>query len=55
MLVPIADGIGRKLYNRKNPLFLHKHHNAAYPILSALEDSFRGTPPSKGDPGSASN
>jgi uncharacterized protein len=40
MLVPIADRIGRKLYKRRNPLFLHKHYNAAYPVLSALEDVF---------------
>jgi uncharacterized protein len=39
MLVPIADGIGKKLYKKRNPHFLHKHYNAAYPILSLLEDN----------------
>lgn len=41
MLVPIADEIGRKLYNKRNPLFLHKHYNAAYPVLSVLEDAMK--------------
>jgi uncharacterized protein len=39
MLVPLADEIGRKLYKKRDPLFLHKHYNAAYPVLSVLEDS----------------
>lgn len=39
MLVPLADRIGRALYGERNALFLHKHYNAAYPVLSLLEDS----------------
>lgn len=39
MLIPIADEVGRRLYKKRNPLFLHKHYNAAYPVLSVLEDS----------------
>ncbi len=39
MLVPIADEVGRRLYRKRDPLFLHKHYNAAYPVLSVLEDS----------------
>ncbi len=39
MLIPIADRIGAVLYAERNPLFLHKHYNAAYPLLSFLEDS----------------
>jgi uncharacterized protein len=31
MLVPLADEIGRVLYRKRDPLFLHKHYNAAYP------------------------
>jgi len=44
--MPIADRIGRELYRRRDPLFLHKHYNAAYPVLSMIEDtlSFRGKP-----------
>ncbi len=39
LLVPIADRIGRVLYKKRNPLFIHKHYNAAYPVLSLLEDT----------------
>jgi uncharacterized protein len=39
MLLPISDEIGRWLYKKRNALFLHKHYNVAYPVLSALEDS----------------
>jgi len=42
MLVPLADEIGRILYRKRNPLFLHKHYNVAYPVLSVLEDSLEG-------------
>jgi uncharacterized protein len=39
MLIPIADRIGATLYAERNPLFLHKHYNAAYPLISFLEDN----------------
>jgi uncharacterized protein len=39
MLVPIVDRVGKVLYRRRDPLFLHKHYNAAYPVLSLLEDT----------------
>ena len=39
ILMPIADRVGRRLYRERNPLFLHKHYNAAYPVLSLLEDA----------------
>ena len=38
LLVPIADRVGKVLYRKRDPLFLHKHYNAAYPVLSLLED-----------------
>ena len=38
-LMPIADRVGRRLYRERNPLFLHKHYNAAYPVLSLVEDA----------------
>ena len=46
MLMPIADRVGRELYRRREPHFLHKHYNAAYPVLSMIEDvlSTRGKP-----------
>lgn len=41
LLVPLADRIGEKLYRKRNPLFLHKQYNAAYPVLSLLEDAMK--------------
>ena len=41
MLVPIADGVGDTLYREQNLLFLHKHYDPAYPVLSILEDQGR--------------
>jgi hypothetical protein len=38
MLIPIADRIGETLYREQNLLFLHKHYNPAYAMLSLLED-----------------
>jgi uncharacterized protein len=40
ILTPIADRVGQRLYRERNPLFLHKHYNAAYPVLSLLEDAY---------------
>jgi uncharacterized protein len=39
VLMPIADRVGNYLFKKRNPLFLHKHYNAAYPVLSLLEDN----------------
>jgi uncharacterized protein len=39
MLLPIADGVAATLYGERNPLFLQKHYNPAYPVLSFLEDN----------------
>jgi uncharacterized protein len=39
MLMPIADRVGEKLYKKRNALFLHKHYNSAYPVISLIEDS----------------
>ena len=44
LLMPIADRVGRQLYRERNPLFLHKHYNAAYPVLSLLEDTLAAGP-----------
>jgi hypothetical protein len=41
MLMPIADRLGRELYRQRNPYFLHKHYNAASPVLSMIEDALR--------------
>jgi len=41
MLLPIADRVGRILYRRRDAVFLHKHYNSAFPVLSLLEDAGR--------------
>jgi len=38
MLLPIADSIAEKLYKERNALFIHKHYNEFYPVLSLIED-----------------
>jgi uncharacterized protein len=38
MLIPIADRIGETLYREQNLLFLNKHYNPAYAMLSLMED-----------------
>jgi len=42
MLLPIADRVAATLYRERSPLFLHKHYNAAYPLLSLIEDGLEG-------------
>lgn len=37
MLTPIADRVGNQLWKRRDPLFLHKHYNPAFPVLSHIE------------------
>lgn len=39
MLIDLADRLGNFLYRRQSPLFIQKHYNAAYPMLSLMEDS----------------
>ena len=41
MTMAAADRIGKTLYAKRNPLFIQKHYNAAYPVLSLLEDMDR--------------
>lgn len=41
LLIPIADRLAATLYKKRVPLFLHKHYNAAYPILSLVEDNLK--------------
>jgi uncharacterized protein len=38
MVIPIADRVGEVLYAERNPLFLEKHYNPAYPLVSLMED-----------------
>jgi len=38
ILIPIVDKLGEKLFKKGSPMFIQKHYNAVYPILSMLED-----------------
>ena len=39
MLLRVADEVGTRLYKERSPLFLHKHYNKGFPVLSLLEDT----------------
>ncbi|MFH1377634.1 MAG: hypothetical protein ABIH86_02660 [Planctomycetota bacterium] len=38
MLIPIVDQLGKRLYKDRVPMFIQKHYNAAYPVLSLIDD-----------------
>ena len=38
ILIKIVDRLGFKLFKQKSPMFIQKHYNAVYPILSLIED-----------------
>lgn len=38
VLIPIVDELGTRLFNKRAPMFIQKHYNSVYPILSLLED-----------------
>jgi len=44
-ILPIADAVGRRLWRRRDPHFIQKHYNAAYPVLSLIEDWTGGDRP----------
>ena len=35
---PIVDKLGERLYKKNATMFIQKHYNAVYPILSMIED-----------------
>lgn len=37
-ILPIADKLAARLFKRKNPLFIQKHYNEMYPVISMVED-----------------
>jgi uncharacterized protein len=37
-LIPVADRLAARLFKERNALFLHRHYNPAFPILSFLEE-----------------
>jgi len=38
VVTPIADRVASELYNERNAMFMHKHYNELYPIMSLVED-----------------
>jgi len=38
LVAPIADLVANKLYSKRNSMFIHKHYNDFYPIISLAED-----------------
>ena len=38
MIFPIVDRLAENLYKQRNPMFIQRHYNRAFPILSFLED-----------------
>lgn len=39
ILLPIADKLAEKLYKRRSGLFIQKHYNDLFPLLSLIEDN----------------
>jgi len=38
LITPIVDEVAEKLYKEKSPLFIQKHYNKLYPVMSLIED-----------------
>jgi uncharacterized protein len=38
IITPIADAAAENLFKARNALFIHKHYNEMYPIMSLIED-----------------
>ena len=41
LLIPIADRLGERLFKKRSALFVQKHYNDYYPLVSLAEDSGR--------------
>lgn len=39
MLIPLADKVASQLWRERNDLFINKHYNNAYPLMSYMEDT----------------
>jgi uncharacterized protein len=39
MVVPVADALASRLFRRRDALFLHKHYDELYPLVSVVEDA----------------
>ena len=42
MVFPIADRLAARLFKARSPMFLQRHYNPAFPVLSFLEDIATG-------------
>jgi uncharacterized protein len=40
ILIPIVDKLGERLYKKGSAMFIQKHYNVVYPIISMMEDMF---------------
>jgi len=38
LITPIADYVAQMLFTERNAMFMHKHYNDFYPVMSLLED-----------------
>jgi len=38
-VLPIADSVAERLFKKKSPLFVQKHYNELYPLISLVEDT----------------
>jgi uncharacterized protein len=41
LLISIVDKLGEDLFNSRSSMFIQKHYNIAYPLLSMLEDELK--------------
>jgi uncharacterized protein len=41
IVLPVADKLAARLYKERNALFIHKHYNDLYPLLSLVEDTVK--------------
>jgi uncharacterized protein len=39
IVLPIADALAARLFKRRSPMFLQKHYNELYPLVSLVEDT----------------
>jgi len=38
LITPIADYVAEELYKGRSAMFMHKHYNELYPVVSLVED-----------------
>ena len=42
IVLPIADRLAARLFKKRNPMFVQKHYNEMFPLVSLVEDSATG-------------